>query len=133
MKPMKHTRLHFFTLSLLLLPAMSMQAKDQDAVAQYVPTESNIAAREASGRIGKELKIHRALSRTCLYSSWFDVEKREDVFILNGLGWGHGVGLCQLDAAEMAPEGISILQKILKYNFAENQNYLLFYLQINKM
>lgn len=67
-------------------------------------------------RIGKELKIRRALSRTCLYSSWFDVEKREDVFILNGHGWGHGVGLCQLGAAEMALEGATC-REILYYYY----------------
>lgn len=58
-------------------------------------------------RIGKELKIRRALSRTCLYSSWFDVRQSDGLFILTGHGWGHGVGLCQLGAAEMALEGSS--------------------------
>ena len=67
-------------------------------------------------RIGKELKIRRALSRTCLYSSWFDVEQQGDVFVLKGHGWGHGVGLCQLGAAEMALEGFSA-QDILSYYY----------------
>ena len=64
--------------------------------------------------IGKELKIRLWLSKTCLYSSWFDVEKsfssptrggREGLFHLTGHGWGHGAGLCQIGAAQMAAEG----------------------------
>jgi stage II sporulation protein D len=55
--------------------------------------------------IGKELEIRRALSRSHLYSSAFLVEKLEDRFVLNGAGWGHGVGLCQIGAAVMASTG----------------------------
>lgn len=55
--------------------------------------------------IGKELAIRKALSRSCLYSSWFEVEETEKEFILRGHGWGHGVGLCQIGAAVMAEEG----------------------------
>lgn len=55
--------------------------------------------------IGKELKIRLALSPKCLYSSWFDVVQEGTDFILNGHGWGHGVGLCQIGAAVMAEQG----------------------------
>jgi len=59
--------------------------------------------------IGKELKIRLWLSRTCLYSSWFEVEKSFHfspfTFHLIGHGWGHGAGLCQIGAAVMASEG----------------------------
>ncbi len=64
--------------------------------------------------IGKELKIRLWLSRTCLYSSWFDVKKSQitnhksqisNQFTLVGHGWGHGAGLCQIGAAVMASEG----------------------------
>lgn len=143
--------------------------------------------------ISKELRIRQALSRTCLYSSWFEVDttplisvnkpliytplksiKRplkdtplisvneplidssESInnslknnnasfneslmsfngeprindsltgingepknmpkeFILRGHGWGHGVGLCQIGAAEMAMEGFSYQQILSHY------------------
>lgn len=132
--------------------------------------------------ISKELRIRQALSRTCLYSSWFEVEttpqktiksplkdtpllsaneplmdssvsithslknNSESVnesfmafngeqeinssligingepnnnmpkeFILRGHGWGHGVGLCQIGAAEMAMEGFSYQQILSHY------------------
>ena len=75
--------------------------------------------------IGKELKIRLWLSKTCLYSSWFDVEKsfssparggREGLFHLTGHGWGHGAGLCQIGAAQMASEGHSY-EEILHFYY----------------
>ena len=61
--------------------------------------------------IGKELKIRYWLSKSCLYSSWFEVGKTITnnqspiTFTLIGHGWGHGAGLCQIGAAVMASEG----------------------------
>ncbi len=63
--------------------------------------------------IGKELEIRKTLSKTHLYSSDFTVKPQgQDAdgyplsFILNGKGWGHGVGLCQIGAAVMGAKGI---------------------------
>src|SRR4030095_14326430 len=66
--------------------------------------------------IGKELEIRRALSRSHLYSSAFDVERDGALFVLKGKGWGHGVGLCQIGAAVMASRGKSY-QEILKHYY----------------
>lgn len=61
--------------------------------------------------VGKELEIRRWLSRSHLYSSAFIVtteynrHNEAERFILNGAGWGHGVGLCQIGAAVMAHKG----------------------------
>jgi SpoIID/LytB domain protein len=70
--------------------------------------------------IGKELEIRKALSRTHLYSSCFFVEKLSDessvFFTLNGAGWGHGVGLCQIGAAVMGSKGYKY-QEILTHYF----------------
>ena len=69
--------------------------------------------------IGKELKIRLWLSPTCLYSSWFDVEKffnfQFSIFNLIGHGWGHGAGLCQIGAAQMAEEGFTYEQILAFY------------------
>ena len=65
--------------------------------------------------IGKELEIRRALSNSHLYSSAFDVEKTDKGFRLNGKGWGHGVGLCQIGAAVMGQKGYSYEQILLHY------------------
>ena len=75
--------------------------------------------------IGKELKIRLWLSKTCLYSSWFDVKKSQitnhksqisSQFTLVGHGWGHGAGLCQIGAAVMASEGYKY-EDILAYYY----------------
>ena len=66
--------------------------------------------------IGKELEIRRALSRSHLYSSAFEVEREGETFILHGKGWGHGVGLCQIGAAVMASRGKDY-REILKHYY----------------
>lgn len=57
--------------------------------------------------IGKELWIRRLLSPTHLYSSAFEVEDLGPSVRLTGKGWGHGVGLCQIGASNMALHGYS--------------------------
>ncbi len=74
--------------------------------------ELKIVGTKHTETIGKELKIRLWLSNTCLYSSWFDINKTINPstnqpinFQLTGHGWGHGAGLCQIGAAVMASEG----------------------------
>jgi peptidoglycan hydrolase-like amidase len=72
--------------------------------------------------IGKELEIRRWLSPSHLYSSAFIVHaeggtaQMPERFVLNGGGWGHGIGLCQIGAAVMAERGFSA-QTILAHYF----------------
>ncbi|MDE6294730.1 MAG: amidase, partial [Muribaculaceae bacterium] len=67
--------------------------------------------------IGKELMIRKSLAPTHLYSSWFDIEREsDDIYILHGHGWGHGVGLCQVGAARMAHAGHSA-EEILQFYY----------------
>ena len=70
--------------------------------------------------VGKELKIRLWLSRSCLYSSWFDIHHANGVWTLSGHGWGHGAGLCQIGAAVMASEG-KTYQQILSYYYPNTQ------------
>ena len=84
--------------------------------------ELQIVGSKRTEIIGKELKIRLWLSRTCLYSSWFDIEKNHSYivhpsFVLTGHGWGHGAGLCQIGAAVMASEGKGY-EEILNYYYA---------------
>ena len=74
-----------------------------------------IVGSERSFTIGKELEIRRALSETHLYSSAFEVTKEGDGFVLQGKGWGHGVGLCQIGAAVMGERGYRYDQILLHY------------------
>lgn len=71
---------------------------------------------------GKELEIRRWLNESHLYSSAFTVEKQDVVdgvpqkIILNGAGWGHGVGLCQIGGAVMGHKGYKY-DEILRHYF----------------
>ena len=86
--------------------------------------ELQIVGDKITMTVGKELEIRRWLSKSHLYSSWFDVEKytaettngkKETMFRLNGRGWGHGVGLCQIGAAVMADKGYNYKQILAHY------------------
>lgn len=65
--------------------------------------------------VGKELEIRRILSESHLKSSAFEVRMEGDVITLDGKGWGHGVGLCQIGAAVMASEGYTYADILQHY------------------
>jgi SpoIID/LytB domain protein len=72
--------------------------------------------------VGKELEIRRWLSPSHLLSSAFVVDEERQAngkisrFTLQGGGWGHGVGLCQIGAAVMAVQGFTA-EEILAHYF----------------
>ena len=81
-----------------------------------------IVGTERTFTIGKELEIRRALSPTHLKSAAFDVEREgidgnglPERFVLQGRGWGHGVGLCQIGAAVMGEQGYTYEQILQHY------------------
>ncbi len=77
-----------------------------------------IVSHTKSGRV-KELKIitesrtleitakdlRRILGWKHLPSTWFKISKEGNSFVFDGRGYGHGVGLCQWGALEMALKG----------------------------
>lgn len=66
--------------------------------------------------VGKELMIRRIFSDTHLLSAYFTIARDGDRYILDGKGWGHGVGLCQIGAARMALTGASF-REILSFYY----------------
>ncbi|MBK6765225.1 MAG: SpoIID/LytB domain-containing protein [bacterium] len=62
-----------------------------------------------------ELEIRRALSPSHLPSSYFVTHVVGDTITLEGGGWGHGVGLCQLGAVAMAQQGWTMLKILAHY------------------
>jgi SpoIID/LytB domain protein len=80
-----------------------------------------IVGTKRTEEIGKELKIRLWLSKSCLYSSWFEVSHTpspvtgKPSWTLIGHGWGHGAGLCQIGAAVMASEGHTYEQILAHY------------------
>lgn len=71
-------------------------------------------------KLGKELWIRRLLSPSHLYSSAFEIKDMGSSFQLSGKGWGHGVGLCQIGAANMAFNGYSY-KDILSFYYPESK------------
>ena len=74
-----------------------------------------IVGEKSSLTVGKELEIRRILSESHLKSSAFDVKFNGDSVILEGKGWGHGVGLCQIGAAVMASKGYGYAEILQHY------------------
>lgn len=65
--------------------------------------------------VGKELEIRRILSESHLRSSAFDVSLNDGKVNIDGSGWGHGVGLCQIGAAVMADKGYTYTEILQHY------------------
>lgn len=99
---------------------LKRSGRDFGQIIDMVPVERGPSGRLVKLKIigtkktltfGKELEIRRWLSESHLYSSAFTVEKLDLVdgipqkMVLNGAGWGHGVGLCQIGAAVMGHKG----------------------------
>ena len=80
-----------------------------------------IVGTERTYIIGKELQIRKTLSTSHLLSSAFTVSMEDlqdgipQTIILDGKGWGHGVGMCQIGAAVMGHQGYTYLQILGHY------------------
>lgn len=75
-----------------------------------------IEGTKRSVEVGKELEIRKWLSESHLKSSAFTVSFNNDSdWVINGAGWGHGVGLCQIGAAVMASQGYGYKQILAHY------------------
>jgi stage II sporulation protein D len=61
------------------------------------------------------LAVGRALGWNRIRSNWFEVTAQGDGFLFHGRGSGHGVGLCQTGAAEMASEGHNYREILAQY------------------
>lgn len=115
-------------------PAVTRMLRERHGVDIGLLQELKVVERGPSGRIktlkfigakgsviiGKELAIRRLLDIDCLYSSWFEAKDSGEWLILEGHGWGHGVGLCQIGAARMALEGHDY-RDILKFYYPNTE------------
>ncbi|MCB2198325.1 SpoIID/LytB domain-containing protein [bacterium] len=94
-------------------------------VKQLLPLERGVSGRirylrvvgvDGEVVVGKELAIRRLLSDSHLPSSAFRATFDEDgTLLLEGIGWGHGVGLCQLGAAALAARGWNAERLLMHY------------------
>jgi stage II sporulation protein D len=79
--------------------------------------------------IGKQVLIssnsfRNALGNTRVKSTAFSLQNDGETILLRGKGFGHGVGLCQIGAREMAKQGKSFRDILaLYYSFAKLKAY----------
>ena len=79
-----------------------------------ISTENKI--RQALGGKGYQIMLNDGSvteSRELLPSAFFTIEKTGDVFVIEGGGFGHGIGMSQNGANEMAKQGMNY-EEILK-------------------
>jgi stage II sporulation protein D len=92
-----------------------------------------VAQRDASGRartvqitaaggqmtlpaVGLRFAVNRSLGWNRLRSDWYEVSFQGGRIVFDGKGYGHGVGLCQAGATQMAKEGKNY-REILAFYF----------------
>jgi stage II sporulation protein D len=87
--------------------------RDQTGRAQLV----SITGRQKRVISGWEFKliVGRTLGWNVLKSSRFTVSRSGSAFVFKGTGFGHGLGLCQEGAHEMAQRGYNFRQILAKY------------------
>lgn len=92
---------------------------EQLEVAGRSPSGRVTLLRHAGGTISAG-ELHRAVGRSLgwhlLRSTMFEVTRQQDVYLFEGRGHGHGVGLCQTGADARGQAGAS-WQQILAYYF----------------
>ncbi|HWZ12534.1 MAG TPA: SpoIID/LytB domain-containing protein, partial [Acidobacteriaceae bacterium] len=107
-----------------LQDALSRSGIQADLAAENL----TIAARTETGRVHTlsigtlaipantfRLAVNRTLGWSTIKSDWYELERRGDSLVFHGRGSGHGVGLCQIGAAEMAREGNDAASILAEY------------------
>lgn len=98
--------------------------RDIGAITALEPLEWGVSGRIVRLRVigergevvvSKELAIRRLLSESHLPSSAFTVQHENGRWVLEGIGWGHGVGMCQFGASTMAAKGWNAENILLHY------------------
>ncbi len=67
--------------------------------------EMRIVGDRGEVEVAGEYRIRELLGRPFLPSSAFAIDVEGDLIRLRGMGWGHGVGMCQMGAIGMAKRG----------------------------
>jgi SpoIID/LytB domain protein len=70
---------------------------------------------KGSIRLNGEYFIRLVLGKPFLPSSAFKIVESRDNIVLRGMGWGHGVGMCQMGAIGMALKGYNYREIIGHY------------------
>lgn len=68
------------------------------------------------GKVIKKSMLRNIYGREKFPSNHYSLQEKDDMILVKGEGYGHGVGLCQLGALDLAQKGMNYHQ-ILKYYF----------------
>jgi len=90
---------------------MEITERSQSRRVLKLTVTSNSGQLEISGK-----DLRRLLGYDFLRSTNFMVQKKDNGYLFSGLGWGHGVGMCQWGAKGMAEKGMDY-RSILKYYY----------------
>ncbi|HEY0378038.1 MAG TPA: SpoIID/LytB domain-containing protein [Pyrinomonadaceae bacterium] len=96
------------------LYSVTVKGRDRTGRVEYISLEGE-GRRELRGWDFKMI-VGRALGWNVLKSSRFEVTREGSDFVFRGSGFGHGLGLCQEGAHEMARRGLSY-RRILEHYF----------------
>ena len=88
--------------------------RERPALWQSRVTPEEASSLRRSGEAAR-LEIDRLLGWSTVPSNNFAVKKVGDQVLLDGVGEGHGIGLCQSGAAAMAREGATFAQILAHY------------------
>jgi len=93
--------------------ALSISERDPSGRAMTI----RLSGKDSHTITGEELRIAvgREFGWGCLKSTLFDVSKDGDEYVFSGRGLGHGVGLSQWGAMELARSGLTAEEIILFY------------------
>ncbi len=108
---------HFYPIKATKINAIRVIARGGSGRAtQVIVDYTNDSGEKLELLLEDEFKIRQGLHKKFLYSSAFIIQKKsDDLFVLKGAGWGHGVGLCQIGALGMSLKNYSSKQIVLHY------------------
>lgn len=90
-----------------------VNSANEKVISQYQNAEREVFYPMTNNALSFEDIRHKFKLR----SAFFDVESQGNKVMLKGRGYGHGVGLCQIGAMEMAGQGYSY-SEILNYYYS---------------
>jgi stage II sporulation protein D len=90
------------------------------AEAQGIDDRNRILQVTVEDAAGKKQQVTGVALRSAigvnkLYSGWFNIHRDGDEFVLEGRGYGHGVGMCQWGAAGLAKQGSDFRTILTRY------------------
>lgn len=93
------------------------QFSDQQLAMNSDDRESkNVSFKDLKYVFMRKSDLRKKLGREKMPSNFFHIEDRGDQYTVRGKGYGHGVGMCQFGAYELAKRGYNYKQ-ILKHYF----------------